>query len=46
MYQWIHHNIPSFLLRHGAITCAGFVARALSGVAEERGQTLRDVVGQ
>ena len=31
--------------RHGAITCAGFVIRALSKVAEGKGQKLQDVVG-
>ena len=39
-------NALELFTRHGAITCAGFVIRALSKVAEGKGQKLQDVVGQ
>ena len=38
-------NAVELFTRHGAITSAGYVVRALSGVAKEKGQKLQDTLG-
>ena len=38
-------NAVELFTRHGAITSAGYVVRALSGVAKEKGQKLQDILG-